>query len=350
MARRKGKKSVTIRDVARAANVSVATVSRYINGTAPVSKQVAERLEKVMAELNYIPHATARRLATNRTYTIGLLLTDISGDFFAPLLSGVDMAVRERGYDLLISSTRESAQKVTDLPVGPHNSDGVLVFATSMGEECLRALARQGFPMVLIHRTPPAGVEMPCVTVENKAASFDIVKHLIDVHGRRRIVFLRGPQDHEDSYWRERGYREALEASGIEVDPALITSGGFYRRTAYASIKALLAEGIPFDGVFSGDDEAAVGVLIALKEAGLRVPEDVSVVGFDDQRMSPYLSPPLTTVRAPTREVGRVATHHLIDLIEGKEVPPLTLLPTEIVIRHSCGCRPNTPIIGEENL
>ncbi len=231
MARRKGKKSVTIRDVARAANVSVATVSRYINGTAPVSKQVAERLEKVMAELNYIPHATARRLATNRTYTIGLLLTDISGDFFAPLLSGVDMAVRERGYDLLISSTRESAQKVTDLPVGPHNSDGVLVFATSMGEECLRALARQGFPMVLIHRTPPAGVEMPCVTVENKAASFDIVKHLIDVHGRRRIVFLRGPQDHEDSYWREMGCRAALRAHGIPFDPARIARRASPRHT-----------------------------------------------------------------------------------------------------------------------
>ncbi len=342
--------SVTIRDVARAANVSVATVSRYINGTAPVSKAVAERIEKVMAELNYVPHATARRLATNKTYTIGLLLSDISGDFFAPLLSGVEETARRYGYDLLISAARAPSNRAKDLPLGPHNCDGILVFTTSIEDEILRFLVQRNFPVVLIHRTPPPGIHVPCVTVENKAASFQIVKHLIEVHHRQRIVFLRGPEDHEDSYWRERGYREALESHNIPVDEDLIGMGGFARRTAYTAILDLIKRGVPFDGVFSGDDEAAVGVLIALREAGIRVPEEVSVVGFDDQRMSPFLSPPLTTVRAPTRDVGRVATEQLVRLIRGEEVEPLTLLPTEIVIRRSCGCAPDIPFTWEEPL
>lgn len=347
MARRR-RGSVTIRDVARKANVSVATVSRYLNGTAPVSKAVAERLERVMAELNYVPHATARRLAKNRTFTVGLLLTDISGDFFAPLLSGVEAAAREHGYDLLVSSIRGPITHARDLALGPHNCDGLLGFATSIGEKCLRFLVQRKFPVVLIHRTPPAGLSIPCVTVENKAASYQIVSHLIEQHGRRRIVFLRGPTDHEDSYWREQGYRQALVDHGLAVDERLIARGDFYRRTAYMTIKRLIAEGIVFDGVFSGDDEAAVGVLLALHEAGLRVPEDVSVVGFDDQRMSPYLSPPLTTVRAPTAEVGRTATQLLLRLIEGEEVEPLTLLPTQIVIRRSCGCHPDEHPFWEE--
>lgn len=342
--------SVTIRDVARAANVSVATVSRYINGTAPVSKPVAERIEKVMAELNYVPHATARRLATNKTFTIGLLLTDISGDFFAPLLSGVESTARRYGYDLLVSATRAPITKAKDLPLGPHNCDGILGFTNSIEDEGLRFLVQRNFPVVLIHRTPPEGLNVPSVTVENKAASFQIVKHLIDVHHRTRIVFLRGPENHEDSYWRERGYREALAACGLPVDEDLIAMGGFSRRIAYAAIMDLIARGVSFDGVFSGDDEAAIGVLIALREAGLRVPEDVSVVGFDDQRMSPFLSPPLTTVRAPTREVGRMATENLIRLIRGEKVEPLTLLPTEIVIRRSCGCEPEAPFTWEEML
>ncbi len=332
------KSSVTIRDVAKKANVSVATVSRYINGTARVSDEVAKRLERVMAELNYIPHSTARRLATKKTNTIGLLLTDISGDFFAPLLNGVESVAREHGYDLLISSAREPHSLVRTLPLGPHNCDGILSFTTSLKEECLRSLSEMGFPVVLIHRSSPDGLNIPSVTVENKAASYKLISHLIEVHGRQRIVFMRGPEGHEDSYWREMGYREALRDHGIPLDESLISFGDFFRRRAYQSTWELLSVGVQFDGVFAGDDEAAVGVLIALREAGVRVPEEVSVVGFDDQRMSPYLQPPLTTVRAPTEEVGREAARQLIRLIETGEADPLTLLPTELVIRRSCGC------------
>ena len=330
--------SVTIRDVAQRAGVSVATVSRYINQSAPVSDEVARRLESVMSELHYVPDVTARNLATKKSHTIGLLLTDIGGDFFAPLLSGIEAAASENGYDLLISSLRNPKPRQTLPPVGPHNTDGVLAFADSLKEETLRWFHKKQFPIVLLHRSSPPDLQIPCVTVENKAASSKIVEHLIEVHGRRKIIYLRGPEEQEDSYWRELGYNEALEAHGIPLVPSWVAAGHFDRQVAYQSMQQLIASGVEFDAVFSGDDEAAVGVLEALKDAGKRVPEDVSVVGFDDQHMSPYLTPPLTTVRAPTHDVGYEATCRLFDLIHTGQATPLTLLPTHIVLRRSCGC------------
>lgn len=331
--------SVTIHDVARRAGVSVATVSRLLNQTAPVAEETAARVQAAMAELHFVPHATARKLATLKTNTLGLLLTDIQGDFFTPMLSGIESATREAGFDLLISTSgRREPRKAFPLPLGPHNTDGVLVYTNSIEETGLRRYHELGFPMVLIHRSPPAGLDIPCVTVENKDVSRRIVEHLIETHGRRRIAFLRGPATEEDSHWRELGYRAALEAHAIPLDPDLVAPGEFNRHVARDSVSRLLAAGVTFDAVFAGDDEAAVGVLDALREAGQRVPADVSVVGFDDQRLAAYLTPPLTTVRAPTEEVGRVAAQQLLKLIQTGQADPLTLLPTEIVIRRSCGC------------
>jgi LacI family transcriptional regulator len=330
----------TIRDVAREAGVSVATVSRFINRNAPVSDEVAERIQKIMQSLHYVPQATARNLATHRTRTIGLLLRDISGDFFAPLLNGIETVTSQSGYDLLISGTRQSLPRHVLTPsLGPQNTDGLLVFSDSLSEKRLAELAVSGFPVVLIHRTPPEPLKIPCVTIENKAASKKIVEHLITVHNRHKILFLRGPAEQEDSYWRELGYRQALAMHGIAFDPRLVTDGGFDRNIAHAAIQKMVAAGVEYDGVFTGDDEAAVGVLAALADAGVRVPEEVSVVGYDDQRMSPYLTPPLTTVRAPTEEVGQEAVRQLLKLIAGETLATtMTLLPVEIVIRRSCGC------------
>lgn len=330
--------SVTIRDVAKRAGVSIATVSRFINQSGPVSHDVANRLETVMSELQYTPLVTARKLATKKTHTIGLLLTDIGGDFFAPLLSGIEAAASENGFDLLISSMRHPQRYRSQAPVGPHNTDGILIFPDSLEEESLRWFHEKKFPTVLLHCSPPSGFQIPCVTVENKAASFNLIEHLIKVHRRKKIVFLRGPENHEDTYWRELGYNKALESHDIPLDPSRVAVGEFDRVVAYQSIKQLIASGVEFDAVFSGDDEAAIGVLAALEETGKRVPEDVSVVGFDDQRMSPYLTPPLTTIRAPTNEVGYKATHQLVELIRTGQATPLTLLPTELVLRRSCGC------------
>lgn len=331
--------STTIRDVARRAGVSVATVSRFVNQTAVVSPEVSVRLAQVMAELKYVPRAAARNLATHRTNTLGLLLDAIHGDFFAPLFYGIEAASSAAGFDLLIStSSRPAARSEFSLPLGPQNTDGLLIFTNTLDTKGITYCFESGLPVVLIHQSAPDGLDIPCVTVENKAATRKIVEHLIEAHGRRRIVFLRGLQDNEDSFWRESGYQEALQTHGLPLDPALIADGQFEREVAQASILSLLSGGVQFDAVFSGDDEAAVGVLNALRLAGKRVPEDVSVVGFDDQRLSAFLTPPLTTVRAPTEKVGYEAVQQLLKLIRTGQADPLTLLPTEMIIRSSCGC------------
>lgn len=332
--------SVTIRDVAKKAGVSVATVSRYINRNTPVSPEVSERLEQVMNEMKYVPHAAARQLASRKTHVIGLLLTNMHNDFFAPLLNGIEQVVRDKGYNLLVATYHADGQNVPPPPIGPHNTDGLLVFADSLLDDDLMELNTNGFPMVLIHRTPPPSLPLPSVTVENKTATHNLVNHLIVEHHKKRILLMRGPNHQEDSYWRESGYRSALEANGIPFDDDLVLEGDFEREIAHEALNHFLGNGkrVAFDAVFAGDDDAAIGVINSLQENGYRVPEDIAVVGFDDLRLSAFLTPPLTTVRAPTEKVGRIATERLFGLLNNEVSDGAMLLPTEIIIRRSCGC------------
>jgi LacI family transcriptional regulator len=332
--------SVTIYDVARQAGVSVATVSRYINQNASISTEVADRLEKVMTELRYVPHAAARHLASNKTRVVGLLLNNLHNDFFVPLLNGVEAVVRQKGYNLIIATYHANSRDHRQPPIGPHNTDGMLVFSDSLMDHDLITLHKSGFPMVLVHRTPPPDVSIQSVTVENVEITKILVEHLIKVHGKRRILFLRGLLHQQDSMWREVAYKAALQANGISIDENLILNGEFDRDIAYSVMNEFLdrEEQIVFDAVFTGDDDAAIGVLKSLQEHGIRIPEDVAVIGFDDLAFASFLNPPLTTVRAPTERVGQIATERLFGLLENHPTNEVIILPTEIIFRRSCGC------------
>jgi len=332
--------SVTIRDVARKAGVSVATVSRYINQNATVSPEVSERLGIVMTELKYVPHAAARHLASRKTRVVGLLLNNLHNDFFVPLLNGVEAVVRKKGYNLLIATHHASLRDETPPPIGPHNTDGMLVFSDGLMDEDLANLNSIGFPMVLVHRTPPASLPLPSVTVENVEITKKLVEHLIQVHNKRRILFLRGPILQEDSIRRETGYKSALQSNGIPLDENLILNGDFERDVAFQTMNDFLDNGhrVEFDAVFTGDDDAAIGVLRSLQNHGYIVPDDIAVIGFDDLGFAPFLNPPLTTVRAPTETVGRIATERLFGLLDSQPSSEVVILPTEIIFRRSCGC------------
>jgi DNA-binding LacI/PurR family transcriptional regulator len=332
--------AVTIYDVAKQAGVSVATVSRYINRVAPVSPEVALRLDKVMAELKYMPLSGARHLASRKTRVIGLLLTNIDNDFFAPLVRGIEQIVRKQGYNLLVATYHAGSRDSVPPPIGPHNTDGLLVFADTLKDEDLVKLYDGGFPMVLIHRTPPDSLQIPSISVENKSATYRLIEHLIVQHNKRHILLLRGPVHQEDSYWREIGYKSAIEAHGIAFDENLLLNGEFERDVAYGALNQFLAarDHAEFDAIFAGDDDAAIGVLRSLSEYGYRVPEDVAVVGFDDLQISAYMTPPLTTVRAPTELVGRIGAERLFSYMNQGISEGLDLLPSEIIIRRSCGC------------
>lgn len=332
--------SVTIRDVARQAGVSVATVSRYLNHNVPVSSEVAERLSRVMTELRYVPHAAARHLASRKTRVIGLLLSNLHNDFFVPLLTGIEAVIREKEYNLIVATYHAKSRNALPPPIGPHNTDGLLVFSDGLVDEDLASLNANGFPMVLLYRSSPESLSIPSVTVENLEITRQLVEHLIQVHGKRRILFMRGPMRQEDSNRREQGYRSALVANGIPLDEDLILDGEFEREIAYRVLSDFLSNGkrVAFDAVFTGDDDAAIGVLQALHQYHYRIPEDVAVVGFDDLGFASFLNPPLTTVRAPTEAVGRIAAERLFALLENKPSDGTVVLPTEIIYRRSCGC------------
>jgi DNA-binding LacI/PurR family transcriptional regulator len=294
-----------------------------------------------MSDLRYVPHAAARHLASRKTRVIGLLLNNLHNDFFVPLLNGVEAVVRQKEYNLIIATYHGSSRSTMPPPIGPHNTDGMLVFSDGLFDEDLVSLNENGFPMVLVHRTSPASQNIPSVTVENIEITHRLIEHLIQVHGKRRIVFMRGPVHQEDSYRRETGYRSALAANGIPFDENLVLNGDFERDIAYEVLNDFLANGkrVAFDAVFTGDDDAAIGVLRALHKHGYKIPEEVAVVGFDDLGFASFLNPPLTTVRAPTESVGRIAAERLFALLENASSGEAIVLPTEIIFRRSCGCQ-----------
>ena len=338
----------TIADVAHHAQVSIATVSRVLNEKVPVAPEKAERVRIAIEELQFVPRTAARVLASRKTGNIGLVLPEISGAFFSPMLKGIEVGLRQAGYDLLIHSTQVHHEGLPHRLLGEHNTDGLIVFTGSLDVMELSRLNRINFPVVLLHQTPPENLSIPVITIENKSGAEMLIDHLIEVHNRRWIVYLQGAEGHEDSVWRERGYRESLEKHGISFNPELIGMGGFDDEEAFATIQEMLLDGVEFDAVFAGDDDAAMGVFRALKLAGRVIPDDVSVVGFDDIPFARHMSPALTTVHAPIEEVGREAVCQLLNLIEGKQAESLTLMRTELVVRESCGCK--SIIAGEDTL
>ncbi len=330
----------TISDVARRARVSIATVSRVLNGTSSVAPKTAARVTAAVERLAFVPRSAARGLASRCTQALGLVLPEIGREFFLPLLRGIEAEARRLGYDLLIETTRTPDMARRSLVgLGEHNTDGLIVFTESVADAELSRLYRKGFPLVLLHQTPPEGTRIPVVTIDNKTGAGKLVDHLIEVHGCRRIAFLCGPAGNEDSKGRERGYRRALQRHSIPLDPKLIGYGGFEGDEARAAVEGWLIDGLQLDAVFAGDDDAAAGVLAALRRAGRNVPGDLAVVGFDDVSVSRYLAPPLTTVRSPVEQVGRASVVQLVRAIRGEPADLVTLLPTELVIRASCGCQ-----------
>jgi DNA-binding LacI/PurR family transcriptional regulator len=332
------KRRATISDVANLAGVSIATVSRVVNGTAPVAQDTVDRVQRAIAMLGYTPHAAARKLAGHETGTLGVLLPEVAADFFFPLVRGIAEEVRSAGYDLLIHVASSSQEASLSTPLGEHNTDGLLIFTGRLSDEEITRMYHAGFPIVLLYRSPPGDLPIPYVMFENKKGARELIEHVITAHGRRRIAYLRGPEGNEDSEWRERGYREALEKYDIPFDGDLVGMGGFDADIARETIESWLLDGLDFNAVFAGDDEAAMGVMAALRNAGKQVPDDVAVLGFDDINSAKLMAPPLTTVRAPIEAAAAGAAQALFAQINGQEPPHQLRYPTEVVIRQSCGC------------
>jgi len=330
----------TISDVANWAGVSISTVSRVINQSAPVSPELEEKVKTAIVELEYRPQTAARTLAGRKTNTIGLMIAEIGTDFYPIMIAGVEDEARKNKYNLLISVAMDemAPQEVIPFTLGDNYTDGILAFPASISDAELLRQHSRNFPVVLVQRTSPPGVEIPSVTVENKNSARKMVDHLIEVHGYKRIAFLAGIEEHEDAILREMGFRESLDSHNIQFDPKLKAQGHFQKRESQEAVNLWLQQDVEFDAIFACDDISAIGALSALNQAGVRVPEDVAVVGFDDVEVVQYLSPPLTTVAIPIEELGRIAMRQLLSLIRTGSAEPIIEVETELVIRRSCGC------------
>jgi LacI family transcriptional regulator len=325
---------VTIGDVAAAAGVSVATVSKVINDRYGVAEGTSERVRRVIEQLGYQSSLVAQSLRSRRTNVIGVLVADIES-FSAELLKGAARAIRGTGFELVVFSglqrgeDRVGWEKRYLSRIGGTLTDGAILVTPSSVDVAF------GAPVVAVDHNI-ASSSLPTVDSDNLRGAIDATEYLVGL-GHRRIAFLAGRQDLESAHLRERGYRQALTAAGIDVDPELIRIGGYEAETAAAPARGGLALARRPTAVFAANDSTAIQTMAVARELGLRVPDDLSVVGFDNIPESALTDPPLTTVEQSIQQMGHDAVQLLLRLIAGEPVPATQiLLPTRLVVRGSC--------------
>lgn len=330
--------SVTIYDVAKAADVSIATVSRALHGGARVAEGTRRRVLRAVEALEYEPSSIARSLVTRATQTIGLLLPEITNPFFPELVRGVEMVAAERSYTLLLAQTSgdpRTEQRYLDL-FRSKGIDGVLVVGLAMGRQRLARFAQGAVPLVSLDRE----VDLPgtvLVHLDNRAGARRATDHLLSL-GHRAIAHIGGPPTLMVSRERRRGHSDALRAAGVRASASLYAAGNFSEDDGHRACLRLLDSRAAFSAIFAANDLLAIGAIAALKERNVAIPDEISVVGFDDIHLASYTSPALTTVRQPTYDMARCATEILIDAIEGRVRPKTereVLFQGELVVRES---------------
>ncbi|WP_206955731.1 LacI family DNA-binding transcriptional regulator [Trinickia acidisoli] len=332
--------NVTLEQIARAAGVSPSTVSRILNGTVRVSSAKRQAVEQAIVQFRYKPNALARSLASGRTGTIGVLTQTIASPFYAEWLHGVEDALNEPGLTPVFVSSRwnidEERARIEDLIA--RRVDGIIALHGQLDESCLEEFSRQT-PMVVLGRSFPYYPALSGFPLDNVRGAFDATSHLI-AQGHRKIAFIAGPTDHADALERMVGYRMALDEAGIGFDAVRIEQGDFLEPGGVSAMERLFERRVAFTAVFCANDQTAYGARLVLYRRGLRVPEDVSIVGFDDVPTSQYTTPPLTTVRQPIYEIGRQAAEMIVQLIR-KEPVTVRTIPLSLIVRETT-CAPGS--------
>jgi DNA-binding LacI/PurR family transcriptional regulator len=343
-------RDVTVEDVARECGLSRATVSRVINGAARVKTVTAERVQRAIAKLGYHPNAHARALSGGPSGTLAVLLRGtVWRPYYSTLLEGIEEVASREGLHVLLR-TRDYLAAAPRL-VEEGRVDGFIIRNMDEPEAHRRLAARlegMGVPFVLIGN--PLG-DWQSITIDNVGGARAMAHHFAE-HGFRRILFIAGPQHHIDSTDRLYGFRIGLSEKGHNPDSLDVTHGDFSTPSGFEAMRSCFSRG-RYDAVFAANDRMALGTILYLRQAGLRVPEDVAVAGFDDVFFTEYVSPPITTVRQPFRELGVTAMETLARLMRGAPAQSRhVILPAALVVRASCGCRyaGHNPPIPEDRL
>lgn len=309
----------TIQDIANRANVSKATVSRVINKTTRVNRETRDAVVAAIKDLNFEPNMMARSLAGGRSMTIGVVTQNIGSPFYDTIAQGVIKGLSETNYSPIFADGQwenSTSSGVIATLLG-RNVDGIVLIGGAVPAKELTELT-QTVPVVVVARDVK-GWNGPCIHADNEEAACKATRHLIQM-GHQAIALIQGISDHPDAIDRLNGYRRALGEAGIPVDSNLILPGDFTAQSGVFGVNSLMTRGIRFSAVVAANDMAAFGARLASHRHGLRVPEDISIVGFDDQAESAFATPPLTTMRQPASKMGQSAARTIVNTIEGKAV------------------------------
>lgn len=330
--------TITIRDVARESGFSVATVSRVFNNSGAVREETRRRVVAVGGQLGYTPNRAARSLITRKTHTLGVVLPDLHGEFFSEVIRGIDRTAQSDGYHLLVSSSHNHKTEIETAVAAMHGRvDGLVVMSPGIGARVLVPGLPRNLPLVLLN-CDVDGEMLDAVSIDNYGGACAMVEHLLAI-GHRRIAIIQGEAKNFDARERLRGYRDALREGMVERSTSLELEGDFTESGGYRATRRILELNPRTTAVFAANDSMAMGALSAFREAGVEVPSEIAVAGFDDIPIARYASPPLTSVRVPIAELGRRATRKLLDAMkqDGSHAGKQEVLPTELVIRSSCG-------------
>lgn len=334
---RKLKDKLTINDIAKLAGVSKGAVSYVLNNKPGVSEEVRERVLRIIEEYGYKPNKLAQALAGKRTNFVALVIPDISDVFYAKIVKGVERTLTKNGYFLNLYSTHanpEKEQEVFDF-LNTGFVEGVIIMAYHLEKNFIEEIIDLKIPFVFIDY-PYEDNKIYSVAVDNEEGGFKATEYLISL-GHRKIAFIHGSKEAWDSEFRFRGYLKALEKYDIPFNEKLVSRGDFTKEGGYKAVKELLSTSEKFTAIFCANDHMAFGAIRALKEEGLRVPEDVSVIGFDNIEASALSNPPLTTIMQPIYQLGEVSAKILLRLLSGENLETKRyLLKTQLIERKSC--------------
>ncbi len=328
----------TIREVAQRANVAPITVSRVLNNSGYFSQEIKDRVEAAAAELHYVPNMLARSLRSNRTQTLGLVLSDITNPFWTTVARGVEDAASQQGFNVILCNTDEKAAKQAEYlsVLLRKRVDGILLVPARSTPEAVQMIQKQGVQVVVMDRRVP-GATVDTVRGSSTQGAYELVAYLLGL-GHRRIAMLSGPENVSTAQERVQGGQQAFAMTNQPMAAMTVIYGEFTVDSGYAMTQQAVALTPRPTALFAANNFIAIGALKALRALGLRVPEDISVVGFDDLPASLVVEPFLTVAAQPAYAMGQRATELLLQRISAPEATPFqeVSLPTQLIIRQSC--------------
>lgn len=325
----------SIKDIARAAGVSHSTVSRALQGSKQVSAATAARIRKIAEEAGYRPSAAARSLVVGRSNTIGVVVTNIADPFVAGVVSGIEDMAEQHGYSVFLANSHAEPERELRVvrSFEERRVDGIIVTSSRVGALYVPVMERLRVPVVLLNNQHPSEFAHS-VLIDNLGASYEATRHLVEL-GHRRIAYIGDRLGHQSDTERLTGYRRALEEAAIEFEPVLAVGGDGAPEGGEDAMAQLLSLPQPPTAVFCYNDMTALGAMRRIRSSGLRIPLDLSVVGFDDLYLSQYLEPPLTTVRQPMRQMGRMAMETLLHIFDGPHSTHNLRVEGQLIVRRS---------------